>query len=142
MKVEWATLADYARSNLGPNTIDIIGGGISKVDATTFPHVIPTIALGLWLRINPKELDAMLDFKMEVVDSTGKPVMDAAGAQLKIQRNPMESDNQLTLPFSFMIQNLKLPRAGRYEFRFLVNGHIETTLPLMVRTQAQDMARA
>lgn len=142
MKVEWAVLADYARSNLALGTIDIIGGGVSRIDATSFPHVIATIACALWLQLDPKELDTTLDFKIEIVDSAGKTITDPATMQMTIGRNPQEPNGPLTLPFSFFYSNLSFPRVGRYEFRFLVGGHVATTLPLLVRAQAQAMALA
>ena len=127
-EIEFAFLADAAETQPGQK-FHVLGGGVSRIGARTFPVRHPHIALVLGLLVTAPEVDREHEIRFVLLDPDGGEVAGATGSLVaRSQRDGRDA----TLTFSIDLWNLTFPSPGDYSFRLLVNGSERKRLPLLL----------
>jgi hypothetical protein len=127
-EIEYAFLADAAETLPGQK-FHVLGGGVSRIGARTFPVRHPHIALVLGLLVTAPEVDREHEIRFVLLDPDGGEV--AGGTGSLVARGHGDGRDAI-LTFSIDIWNVAFPAAGDYSFRILVNGSERKRLPLVV----------
>jgi hypothetical protein len=126
MYVRIAALADYASISLG-DKLNILGI-FSNIMARGEPIVHPQMQLVVQIEFDSTEAGKK-DMRIVLEDEDGHDVL-AVGGEVTVPRAPQGEPsvvNQI-----LVLNNTTFPRFGRYEFRVLMNGRLEATIPLTV----------
>jgi hypothetical protein len=127
MRVKLALLADY--SNVSREGKLNILGIFDTIYARTFPTTHPHMQLVIRLEADFEEAGTtrQVEVQFQAQDGTGLFRLPAA---LTIQRGeagePVRADHILTLT------NVTFQEPGRYAFHIVVDGRVDTTVPLRV----------
>lgn len=127
-EIEYAFLADAAETLPGQK-FHVLGGGVSRIGARTFPARHPHIALVLGLLVTAPEVDHEHEIRFVLLDPDGGEV--AGGTGSLVARGHGDGRDSI-LTFSIDLWNVSFPAAGDYSFRILVNGSERKRLPLIV----------
>jgi len=126
--IEYAFLADAAETQPGQK-FHVMGGGVSRIGARTFPVRHPHIALVLGLLVTAPEVDREHEIRFVLLDPDGGEVAGATGSL--VARGHGDGRDAI-LTFSIDLWNLTFPAPGDYSFRILVNGSERKRLPLVI----------
>jgi hypothetical protein len=127
-EIEYAFLADAAETQPGQK-FHVLGGGVSRIGAPTFPVRHPHIALVLGLMVTAPEIDREHEIRFVLLDPDGGEV--AGGTGNLVARGHTDGRDAI-LTFSIDLWNLTFPSPGDYSFRILVNGSERKRLPIVV----------
>ncbi len=136
MLVRIAALADFASLAVG-DKLNILGI-FSNIMARGEPVVHAQMHLVIqfefdWSEAGKKEARIML------VDADGKELLSTGGEIVVPRARHGESS---TVNQILTLNNVTFPRFGRYEFRVLINGRLEATIPVTIqRVQEQEPPR-
>jgi hypothetical protein len=126
--IEYAFLADAAETQPGQK-FHVLGGGVSRIGARTFPVRHPHIALVLGLLVTAPEVDREHEIRFVLLDPDGGEVAGATGSL--VARGHGDGRDAI-LTFSIERWNVSVPAPVDYSFRILVNGSERKRLPLVV----------
>ncbi|MGE5141065.1 MAG: DUF6941 family protein [Rudaea sp.] len=127
MRVRIAALADYASISLG-DKLNILGV-FSMIMARQEPVVHAQMQLVVQLEFDPTEAGKK-ESRIVLVDRDGRELLAMAG-EIVVPRAPLGEPaviNQI-----LVLNSVTFPRFGRYEFRLLINGRLEASVPLTVK---------
>ena len=127
MYVRIAALADYASISTG-DKLNILGI-FSNIMARGEPIVHSQMQLVVQIEFDSTEAGKK-EMRIALEDADGKDVL-AVGGEVAVPRAPHGEAsiiNQI-----LVLNNTTFPKFGRYEFRVLINGRLEATIPLSVR---------
>jgi hypothetical protein len=127
-EIEYAFLADAAETQPGQK-FHVLGGGVSRIGARTFPVQHPHVALVVGLLVSAPEVDREHEIRFVLLDPDGGEV---AGGTGNIVAHGHTDGRDAILTFSIDLWNLTFPSPGDYSFRILVNGSERKRLPLVV----------
>ena len=126
--IDFAFLADAAETLPGQK-FHVLGGGVSRIGARTFPVRHPHIALVLGLLVTAPEIDHEHEIRFVLLDPDGGEV--AGGTGSLIARGHSDGRDTI-LTFSIDLWNVTFITPGDYSFRILVNGSERKRLPLVI----------
>ncbi len=126
--IEFAFLADSAQARPGEK-FHVLGGGVSRLAARSFPFRHPHLALVIALMVTAPEAQAEHEVRFVLLDPDGRELAGAGGV-LRTSPPPDARDSLLT--FAVDLWNVGFERAGDHSFRILVDGSERKRLPLIV----------
>jgi hypothetical protein len=126
--IEFAFLADAAQARPGEK-FNILGGGVSRLAAGTFPFRHPHLALVIALTVTAPEAQREHEVRFVLLDPDGRELAGAGGV-LRTSPPPDARDSLLT--FAVDLWNVGFDRPGDHSFRILVDGSERKRLPLIV----------
>jgi len=126
--IEFAFLADAAQARPGEK-FSVLGGGVSRLAARTFPFRHPHLALVIALMVTAPEARSEHEVRFLLLDPDGRELAGAGGV-LRTTPPPDARDSLLT--FAVDLWNIGFDRAGDHSFRILVDGSERKRLPLVV----------
>ncbi len=136
MLVRIAALADYASLAVG-DKLNIMGL-FSNIMARGEPIVHAQMHLVVQFEFEPSEAGKK-EVRIILEDADGREVL-SLGGEIVVARalhGEPSTVNQI-----IALNNVTFPRFGRYEFRVLLNGRLEATIPVTVqRVQEQEPPR-
>lgn len=100
------------------------------ITAEKFPYQLPRISVGLRLLIGKAEAGEH-KLNISLVDFDGKKIM-ATEVNIRFQP-PQESVSESTFSFALNGQSIVFPQPGDYVVNVIIDGKIETSIPLYVR---------
>jgi hypothetical protein len=127
MYVRIAALADYASISTG-DKLNILGI-FSNIMARGEPIVHSQMQLVVQIEFDSMEAGKK-EMRITLEDKEGKDVL-AVGGDLTVPRAPHGEASVINQ--ILVLNNTTFPRFGRYQFRVLINGRLEATIPLTVR---------
>ncbi len=131
MQVRIAVLADYASISLG-DKLNVLGI-FSNILARAEPVIHSQMQLVLQFEFDAAEAGKK-NVRIMMLDETGKDLYTMNG-EIVVPHLPQ--GETATINQILLLNNTNFPRFGRYEFRVVVNGRLEVTIPLTVR-QAEE----
>ena len=136
MLIRIATLADYASVAQG-DKLNIMGI-FSNIMARSEPVVHPQMYLVIQFEFDPAE-SGKKEARILLADDNGREVL-SLGGEIVVPRAPFGQSS--TVNQIITLNNVSFPRFGRYEFRVLLNGRLEATVPVSVqKAQEQEPPR-
>lgn len=126
MEIEIFTLADFAQDNHSKLTIV---GTFDSIQAKQFPVTHPACAIACRMRFAAKE-SGQHDFRLRLVDSTGKEVIQAIEGNINIGEPPNGQFSSINIVINF--NQLKFEKAGRFSFELYLDGDWKSGLPLFL----------
>ncbi len=141
MEVEFAFLADGAQA-APDGKMYVLGGGIDRIFAQSFPARHPFLALVVKLKLHPSECERPHKLEIELWDRDGRRMGPHVEGGFTATRQPKMRPGSVQLVLNFM--NAEFPKPDDYEFHILVDGQHRKTLPLYVEPLEgpADAARA
>ena len=135
MEIEFAFLADAAE--VPPNhKLYVMGGGLDKLYARSFPATHPQLAFVLKLRVHPVECERPHKLEIQFWDPDGRRLSPEIRGEFTAQRDPESSTRPTFVQLVFNIVGLQLPGPGDFDFHIVVNGQHLKTVPLYVHAAA------
>ncbi len=136
MLVRIAALADYASVSQG-DKLNIMGI-FSNIMARSEPIVHAQMHLVVQFEFDSTEAGKK-DARIRLMDAEGHEVL-SLGGEITVAHVPHGQTS--TVNQIIALNNVNFPRFGRYEFRVLLNGRLEATIPVTVqRVQEQEPPR-
>ena len=135
MRVEFSLLAEYASAS-ADGRVSIIGGGIRRMGAPTFPVTIPSLCLLAGFEMTPAECLANPEVEVRILDSGGRTAMVPVKARLDARPRPEDPDGPVEVRLVWGIQSLTIPIPGEYSVQLLHKGRplITQTLEFVVKS--------
>ncbi len=127
MQVRIAALADYASISLG-DKLNILGI-FTTIMARTEPIVHAQMHLVVQFEFDFTEAGKK-DARIVLLDEGGKEILSLGGEITAPRAAPGEA---ATVNQIIVLNNVSFPHFGRYEFRVLLNGRLEATIPVTVK---------
>lgn len=127
MQVRMAVLADYASLSLG-DKLNVLGI-FSNILARAEPIVHAQMQLVIQFEFDASETGKK-NVRIMMQDEAGHELVNMNG-EIVVPRLP--HGESATINQILLLNNTNFPRFGRYEFRVVVNGRLEATIPLSVR---------
>ncbi len=128
MNVELFTLCDFARAE--PTGKMYVIGTFDHISAPQQPIQYPLFAVAAKVRFERAE-EGLKNLSVSFVDSDGTRVLPVLNVQIQVRFQPGEPT--ATMPFVVLIPQISLPRFGEYQIDLLIDGRIESSIPLYVR---------
>ncbi len=127
MQVRIAVLADYASISLG-DKLNVLGI-FSNILARAEPVVHSQMQLVMQFEFDSTEAGKK-NVQILLQDQEGHELLQMNGeiAVPRLPRGESATINQILL-----LNNTNFPKFGHYEFRVVINGRLEATIPLTVR---------
>jgi Family of unknown function (DUF6941) len=126
-------LADFAEIINGK--LYVQGGLVTQVGKPIFPAPLD-LSLVLVFKTSPHEAGTNHQLEVRLHDADGSPLMDPLQANMGIGQPPPEAQGlPLFGPLAVRL-NVPIPRAGTYEFVFLLDGHDIGSMPF----RAQELS--
>ncbi len=127
MQVRIAVLADYASISLG-DKLNVLGI-FSNILARAEPVVHSQMQLVMQFEFDSTEAGKK-NVQILLQDQEGQELLQMNGeiAVPRLPRGESATINQILL-----LNNTNFPKFGQYEFRVVINGRLEATIPLTVR---------
>jgi len=126
MEIEIFTLADFAQDN---NSKLTVVGTFDAIHSRQFPAIHPSCSIACRLRFSNKEI-GQHDFKLRLIDSSGKEVINPIEGNLTIGESPNGQISSINIVINF--NQLKFEKAGRYSFELYIDGEWSSGLPLFL----------
>lgn len=126
--IDFAFLADAAQARPGEK-FSVLGGGVSRLGARTFPFRHPHLALVIGLTVTPPETDREHEVRFVLLDPDGRELVGAGGV---LRASPPLDARDGVLTFAVDLWNVGFERPGDHSFRILVDGSERKRLPLVV----------
>lgn len=131
MEVEFAFLADAAEAT--PNQkLYVLGGGIEKLYAPSFPATHPSIALVVKIRLHPIECDRAHQLLIELWGPNAQRVGPTISGEVSAQRDADDPARSRSVPLVLNILSLQFAEPGEYTFQIVLNGQHMKSVPLIV----------
>lgn len=131
MEVEFAFLADAAEAT--PNQkLYVLGGGIEKIYAPSFPATHPSISLVVKLRLHPIECDRVHHLEIELWGPNAQRLGPTVSGDVMAQRDADDPARPRSVPLVLNILSLHIPEPGEYIFQIVLNGQHMKSVPLIV----------
>ncbi len=127
MLVRIAALADYASVSQG-DKLNIMGI-FSNIMARSEPIVHAQMHLVVQFEFDSTEAGKK-DARIRLMDAEGHEVL-SLGGEITVAHVPHGQTS--TVNQIIALNNVNFPRFGRYEFRVLLNGRLEATVPVTVQ---------
>ncbi len=127
MDVALAVLADYA--NISREGKLNIMGIFDTIFSPQFPATHPQAQLIIRFEADISEAETKKSLEIRLIDEDGKTLMTVPGEMVL---GKAQAGEQLKSEGLVTMNNMVFPRAGRYEFKILVNGEHKATVPLKV----------
>lgn len=140
MKLTTGMLADAAAVENGK--LFVHGGGWDRITVGQLPAVHPSLSLVLVFQVEYDEALRDLDVLIDLVDEDQEPAgVDITGV-LNVGHAPRSKRGAPTfVPQAITIQQLELPRAGRFRFRVMSSGQELGSVPFEVHHAPNAVAR-
>lgn len=136
MLVRIAALADYASLSVG-DKLNILGI-FSNIMARNEPVVHTQMHLVVQFEFDATEAGKK-EVRILLADADGHELL-SLGGEIAVPR--ARSGESSTINQILTLNNVTFPRFGRYEFRVLLNGRLEATIPVSVqRVQEPEAPR-
>jgi len=119
MEVEYAFLADGAQTS-SDGKLYVLGGGIDKIFAKTFPAVHPFMSLVLKTKLHPSECEREHTLELELWDPDGNSIGGKVSAKFSADRQPGGRPAFMQLVLN--IVQVRFERPGDYAFQILIDG--------------------
>lgn len=101
-----------------------------SINADKFPYVLPRMSVALRLLIRRSEVGEH-KLNISLADSDGKKLMSS---DLNINFQPPQgSVPEASFSFALNGQNITFPKAGDYVVDILIDGRVESSIPIYVR---------
>ncbi len=126
--IEFAFLADAAQARPGEK-FHVLGGGVSRLAARTFPFRHPHLSLVIALTVTAPEAMHEHEVRFVLLDPDGRELAGAGGV-LRTSPPPDARDSVLT--FAVDLWNVGFDGPGDHSFRILVDGSERKRLLLVV----------
>jgi hypothetical protein len=126
--IEFAFLADAAQARPGEK-FNVLGGGVSRLGARSFPFHHPHLALVIALTVTAPEAQREHDVRFVLLDPDGRELAGAGGL---LRTSPPHDARDSVLTFAVDLWNVGFERPGDHSFRILVDGSERKRLPLIV----------
>lgn len=124
MEIRLGLLADAAtKSGSKLNLLGVFDRFLCK----EFPAVHPRLALVMRMVFKSSESGKTRDIEIELVDEDGTRITGMKGT---IEIPKIEGTREAYDDMILELQNLKLPKAGPYEFHIVVGGEHKFTIPV------------
>ncbi|MFA5271113.1 MAG: hypothetical protein WC412_02080 [Candidatus Omnitrophota bacterium] len=127
MKVLIAAVSEHAWVENGCLSLCRTFDGVS---ANKFPYTLPRMSVALRLSIGRSEVGEH-KVNISLVDSDGKKLMDG-NININFQP-PKDSAPESSSSFALNGQNIIFPKPGDYVVNILVDGKLESSVPIYVR---------
>jgi predicted acyl esterase len=126
--IDFAFIADSAQARPGEK-FSVLGGGVSRLAARTFPFRHPHLALVIGLSVTAPETHSEHEVRFVLLDPDGRELAGASGV---VRAAPPPDARDSVLTFAVDLWNVGFERAGDHSFRILVDGSERKRLPLLV----------
>ncbi len=127
MQVRIAVLADYASISLG-DKLNVLGI-FSNILARAEPVVHPQMQLVMQFEFDSTEAGKK-NVQILLQDEAGQDLL-AMNGEIGVPR--ILHGESATINQILLLNNTNFPKFGHYEFRVILNGRLEATIPLSVR---------
>lgn len=129
MQIEYAFLADAAQVS-SDGKLFVLGGGIDRIFATSFPATHPLMTLVIKLQLHPSECEREHGLQVELWDSDGQPIGPRVSGNFSANRQ--ERGRLSYVQTVLNLHNVQFSVGGDYAFQVVVDGQHLKTVPLYV----------
>ncbi len=131
--IDFAILADAVQASGGK--IYVLGGGWDTLFVRGFPATVPSLGVGLRVRVPWSDAGRRFSLLVDLVDEDGQSVLPSPLRHiLVLQRTgTMPEGSDLGAVRAFTFNNVPLPKAGGYAFSIGIEGAEQTRLRFTVR---------
>lgn len=139
MELIYVIPADAAELN--PNgKFSLLGGGIDKIFASTFPAIHPGLALVVRLHVLSAEAEQDHKFRVDIIGLNDLLVTPGAIVEFRPRALPGELDRPITFTLIMNLFLLVFPEPGTYLGRLYVDSQEVGTFSLDVQKLDSDKA--
>lgn len=139
INIPLALLADY--SNISREGKLNILGIFTQIQAQQEPVTQPQMQLVFNLEADRADADKKHRMEIELIDGDGKKIFSFGG---EIQFGPPPAgETRVSVYQNLVMNSLKFPHFGRYDFKVLINGEVRKSVELnVVRAQTAPPVQA
>ena len=121
MEVEFLILSRYAEADPQNNTLNILGAGLTGIQATEFPMVPSTVFAAMRLRFAASEYGRSLRMQVVMVNGRGETIHEAMDGKVEIG-TPPPPRLYVVMNATFTLANVIYPEPGYYRLVLRIDG--------------------
>jgi hypothetical protein len=130
MELETFLLADAAV--VAEGKLFVLGGGISRLAAPSFPWLHPQLAVVLRMRLEPDEISLGRTVSLRMPGPDGSFAIPPAELRVPPGQSAELPDEVVFLQLALTIAPVPFQAPGTYQFEIAVDGHVIRTMALPV----------
>lgn len=131
MRIAYAFLADTALGH-PDGKMYVLGGGIDTVFSPTFPFLAQPLSIVLKAEFAPEETDTPHLVEVQLLNSEGTALIPSMKTQVLPQRHSKWAERAVGVQLVLGLAGLRFVRPENCQFRVLLDGIEQVSLPLFV----------